>query len=279
MATKPIRDISKIKVIPYDFRSYGVTVRIDGTDAALIYDAAAVARRSLLGNLSTVRTSRFDHKFDLTSTKSGTYRIIQNGEYLASGRSRRKFLKFFDSIIRVSVGEYAVDRVFLHAGVVAWNGKAIVMPADSFQGKSTLVAALVRQGAVYYSDEFAVLDEDGLVHPFARPISLRTDDAKIKPYELSVEELGGEAGSSPAPVGLVLLTGYKPGAKWRPRILSSGSGVMAIMPFALSLRHQPEFSVKVLHNIASRAIIASGRRGSAELFARTLLKFVDKHVD
>jgi hypothetical protein len=264
---------------PFCLESYGVRVKIGGNDQALIDEAAKVANLSLLGNVEKIDGAQFDHVFELIRTRSGTYRLNQNDSYLASGRSRRKFLKFFDSIIRVSVGEYAVDRVFLHAGVVGWKGKAIVMPADSFQGKSTLVAELVRQGADYYSDEFAVLDAEGAVHPFARPISLRTRDAHVKPYEVRVEDLGGRAASSPIPVGMVLLTGYTEGARWRPKILSAGNGLMEIMPFALSIRQRPEFSLKVLHNVATRAIIASGRRGSAELFARTLLKFVDKHVD
>ena len=283
MASKPaeIKDLPEDihSIRPFCLRSYGVTARISGNDQALIDEAAAVANRSLLGDLEKIRGTRFDHEFEMIRTPGGTYRLNQNGNYLASGRSRRKFLNFFDSIIRVSVGEYAVDRVFLHAGVVGWKGKAIVMPADSFQGKSTLVAELVRQGADYYSDEFAVLDAEGTVHPFARPISLRTHDTSVKPYELSIEELGGRAATSPIPVGMVLLTGFTEGARWRPRILSAGNGLMMIMPFALSIRQRPEFSLKVLHNVATRAIIASGRRGSAELFARTLLKFVDKHVD
>jgi hypothetical protein len=282
MASKPsqVRQLPSGEgpIRPFLLRSYGVRVKIDGNDQSLIDDAAAVANRSLLGNLEKIDETRFDHEFLMVRTPGGTYRLDQNGNYLASGRSRHKFLKFFDSIIRVSVGEFAVDKVFLHAGVVGWNGKAIVMPADSFQGKSTLVAELVRQGADYYSDEFAVLDADGAVHPFARPISLRTHDIHVKPYEVNVEELGGRAATSPIPVGMVLLTGFKEGAKWRPKILSAGKGLMEIMPFALSIRHRPEFSLKVLHNITTRAIIASGRRGSAELFARTLLKFVDKHV-
>jgi hypothetical protein len=179
-------------------------------------------------------------------------------------------------MIRVTVGEHAVDRVFLHAGAVAWRGKAIVMPADSFLVNSTLVTELVRQGATYLSDEFAVLDESGLVHPFARDISRRTE--RYVPFELTVDEIGGIVETRPKPVGLILLTAYRAGAVWRPKILSPGNGVMRIMPFALSLNSRPEFSLKVLHKVSARAIIASGNRGSAELFARTLLNFVDKHV-
>ena len=68
------------------------------------------------------------------------------------------------------------------------------LPGHSFSGKSTLVAALVRAGAVYYSDEFAVLDPDGFVHPYAKALSL--DVAR------QVEELGGVAGDEPLPARL-----------------------------------------------------------------------------
>src|SRR5262249_38532870 len=54
------------------------------------------------------------------------------------------------------VANNAHNRVFVHAGVVGWQGRAILIPGKSYSGKSTLVAALLRCGATYYSDEFAV---------------------------------------------------------------------------------------------------------------------------
>ena len=262
-------------VRPYRFESYGVRVEITGNDQDLIDGAAETARTSLLGNVRRVRNGKFDHYFELNRTPGGTLVFIQNHKRISSGRSLKKFYKFFDSIIRVSVGEFAVDRVFLHAGVVGWKGKAIVFPADSFQGKSTLVAELVRNGASYYSDEFAVFDKDGLVHPFPRAISMR--DKRFMPYKLTVEDLNGTYGLEPIPVGMVILTRYEPDKKWRPKILSSGKGVLEMIPFTLPIRVRPDFSVQVLNKIASRATIASSIRGPAEEVAKTLLRFVDKH--
>ena len=59
------------------------------------------------------------------------------------------------------VAEQASRRVFVHAGAVGWNGRAIVLPGQTRSGKTTLVAALVRAGATYYSDEYAVIDTQG----------------------------------------------------------------------------------------------------------------------
>ena len=183
-------------------------------------------------------------------------------------------------MIRVSVGESAVGRIFLHAGVVGWRGKAILLPADSFRGKSTLVAELIRQGAVYYSDEFAVLDENGLVHPFVRPLSMREIiKGSCIDFELSPEKIGATVGREAIPVGLVLLTSYLEGARWSPKLLTPGKGILEMIPFAISLRIQPEFTMKVLNKVARNAIIASGSRSNAKKFAKTLLDFVDKHVN
>ena len=264
------------KIIPFDFESYGVFVRIESNVQEMVDAAERVLRVSLLNNVRTVRRKKFDLVFQLNRNKRGKRVVIQNGVEIAGGGTHRKFFKFFDSIIRVAIAERAVGLVFLHAGVVGWKGKAIIIPADSFKGKSTLVSELVRRGAEYYSDEFAIIDGDGLVHPFARRINRRTEDYKT--YELTVEDLGGTYGKVLIPVGFVLITEYRLNAKWSPKILRPGQGVLEMIPFTLCLRHRPDFSLEVLNNIASNAIIASSFRGTAEKFAKTLLDYIDKQV-
>lgn len=64
--------------------------------------------------------------------------------------------------------------LIFHAGVVATTEGAIMIPAQSGGGKSTLTAALMENGYRLLSDEFAILDMDshGLqAHP--RPVSLK----------------------------------------------------------------------------------------------------------
>ncbi|MEQ1605243.1 MAG: hypothetical protein ABL999_10275 [Pyrinomonadaceae bacterium] len=261
----------------FDFESYGVFVRIESNDAEAFSGATTVAHRSLLENVTEISSERFDHEFSLDRLANGDLMLVHNGVELGASDTSLKAFRFFDSILRVSVGEIAPDRVFLHAAVVGWKGKAIVMPADSFQGKSTLTTELVKHGAEYYSDDFAIIDRDAFVHPFPRRIAMRTED--FKTYDLGIEELGGIVGSEPIPVALVLLTRYDAQADWNPQIETAGSGVLKLIPFTLSIRNRPEFSVAVLHKLASRAIIVSSLRGSAERFAKTLLDFVDNHVN
>ena len=71
------------------------------------------------------------------------------------------------------MAEFARRRVFLHAGAVAWNGLGIVIPGGTMSGKTSLVRELLQAGALYYSDEYAVLDDLGRLHPYPQPLGVR----------------------------------------------------------------------------------------------------------
>lgn len=70
--------------------------------------------------------------------------------------------------------------LMFHAGVVARQGRAVMMPGLSGAGKSTLAAGLVASGWRLFSDEFALLrPETGMFHPYPRPISLKNRSIDI----------------------------------------------------------------------------------------------------
>jgi HprK-related kinase A len=122
-------------------------------------------------------------------------------------------------------------RLLLHAGVVEFGGRAVVMPALPGTGKSTLTAALAASGARLLSDEFGVVGlDDGLLHPLVRPVSLKNasidviagfaPDAVLGPRfpgtrKGTVAHLAPDAHShahrhTPAAPGLVLFPRYVP---------------------------------------------------------------------
>jgi hypothetical protein len=262
----------------HTFESYGVIVCLSSNDKRLLDDAIAVAERSLIGNLKArgpVNDEGAQH-FELIRSSRQYYQVYLNGMRISSGPTRWKFLKFFDGLLRVTVGEHSPQFVFIHAGVVAWNGRALLLPANSFDGKSTLVTELVKLGAVYYSDEFAIVDKEGLVHPFARPINRRTDDGKFIPYEIQLDEIGGAVGSRPIRCGMLLLTRFEKGSHFSPRHLSKGEAILELVNFALSVRVNPEFTFRVLNNLLEDAILLSGRRPEAKQFAKRILDLIDK---
>ena len=230
----------------------------------------------LAGNLGDSSSLDTSHRFTYEWNDDGLDSLYENGEWVSVLRDRKELLDILGTRVRLTVAEFASERVFVHAGVVAVDGRAIVIPGKSFSGKTTLVAELVRRGALYYSDEYAVFDKDGLVWPFPKCISIRseTGDSR-KQTDYPVEAFGGTAGTEPLPVGMVLLTGYKPNAKWRPRILSSGKGLIEIIRDTIPIRNDPTFTLSVLNQVVQNSVIVKSPRGDVSESADRILEFFE----
>ena len=78
--------------------------------------------------------------------------------------------------LHATVPKGSRDFVFLHAGSVARDGGALVLPAAMDAGKSSLVVALLELGFGYLSDELGAIDPvTGRAYPFPKRISLDED--------------------------------------------------------------------------------------------------------
>jgi hypothetical protein len=194
--------------------------------------------------------------------------VERDGADLAPAVALDLALDVFDAQLRIHIASNARGWIFVHAGVVSVAGRAIVIPGASFTGKTTLVAALVRAGAVYYSDEYAVLDEEGLVHPYPRPLSIRENGVGI---DHDVSAFGGVAGVDPIPVGTVLVTRYRPGAVWQPSPLSHGRGALALISHAFSVQERSEEVVRAITRSVQDALVVEGDRGEAADLAAALV--------
>ena len=152
-----------------------------------------------------------DRLYSLRAATTGRSTAVRSFNLLYAGPARlartkalEELFEPLESDLQMFVAEWARRRVFVHAGVVGWRGQAIVIPGMSFSGKSTLVAALVRAGATYYSDEYAVFDARGRVHPFPTPLTL-VDDHSVRAKKCPVDIPGCRIGTKPLPVGLVVV--------------------------------------------------------------------------
>jgi hypothetical protein len=189
---------------------------------------------------------------------------------LARGMDFGQVLDAFESDLHLYVAESARRRTFIHAGVVGWKNRAIIIPGRSFSGKTTLVAELVRAGATYYSDEYAVIDARGRVHPYSRPLSIRAE-GEFKGVKHSIESLGGAPGVKPLQARLVVVSQYRPGARWRPRELSEGQGALALLANTVAARRQPETALATIQRVVSGARIINSARGEARQVAEAIL--------
>ena len=165
---------------------------------------------------------------------------------------------------------HAPDRTFLHAGVVAWQGRAIVFPGFSCAGKTTLVAELVKLGALYYSDEYALLDATGMVHPYARDLHLR-EPGRPKRKILPVMDLPGKAAVAPTSVRQIVITEFAEGAHWNPEPLTAGVAILEMLRHSIPAKRKPTEVIATLSAVMRTAQAWRSVRGDARATAELLL--------
>lgn len=205
-----------------------------------------------------------------TETDTETEREGEGGgELVRSSDSTAHRLHALDSEIRSAIALAAPGLVFVHAGVVAVDGQAIVLPGLSMAGKTTLVAALVRAGATYLSDEYAVLAADGLVHPYPRRLSVRGPGGR---REVPVSDIGGRAADGPVPVALVASLTYHPDATWSVCPTGAADGAEALIANAVAARTRPTEVLRAAGIVARAATHLAGERGDAAVAADALLR-------
>lgn len=275
---KPPAVTSKEPTDRFALETYGVRVGVRCDRADVLQDV----RNGLLsvlpeGKYREIPYSMSRERFIIGKNKEHEYVFYRGRRKISATGNRLHFLRYLESMVRITIAEKAKDVVFVHAGVIAWNGVAIVIPARSHAGKTTLVAELVRLGAEYYSDEYAVLDAEGFVHPYLKPLSMRRP-GENEQTDTSVEEIGGIEGRERRSVGLVLVTSFEQDARWDPVRLTAGMGVIEMLPHAIPASFNPEFTLNVLNKIANRAIILKIIRGEASDFAPKLLNYLENTV-
>lgn len=263
----------------FSITSFGVRLGVRTTDPALL---PALEKVLPPGWKPSARPS-VPHLYSLVAggpgDRKGTRRlwVLYDGWVrVARHRELDPVLESLESLLRATVAEESPRRVFVHAGVVGWKGKAIVIPGRSFSGKTTLVSELVRAGASYYSDEYAVIDAHGRVHPFHSPMSIRVPGSYAG-TDHHAEALGGRNGSKPLRIGLVVASEFKaPGVKWRPTRPSPAEGALLMIANTVSARRAPEKALATLREALRGAVVLKGKRGEASEMVASLLTEAQK---
>jgi 2-oxoglutarate-Fe(II)-dependent oxygenase superfamily protein len=202
-----------------------------------------------------------------------TYDVLCGDDVRLRDGTEDEVIEWLRAEIDATVAVRSPVALFIHAGVVGWRGRAIVMPGRSMTGKSTLVAALVRHGATYYSDEFAVLADDGRVHPYARPPVLR--DRRMPGSDTFSESIGLD----PLPVSLIVSAPFTEGASWAPEAVRGVRAVLPIIDNTLLARVEPQRMLRISALLAPTVVTLQGARPDAEIVAPKILEYLDDLLD
>ena len=239
-------------------RAYGVGFRLRANSARLLELAV---QRSPYGSEPGGIPGAFE--FVLTENDA-RYRLERNGSLVTEQKNLTRVLGRLGRELMVHVADMAPEFVFVHAGVVGWQGGALVLPGPSFAGKTTLVSALVRAGATYYSDEYASVDENGWVHPYARELQVRKP-GRYAQKGVPVGVFGGHSGVCALPVSTIAFCQYSADAAWSPEAMSPGLTVLELLRHTIPVQRTPQRVLAVLAAMVGGAsAIRSGRGDAAE---------------
>jgi hypothetical protein len=72
---------------------------------------------------------------------------------------------------------------------------------------------------------------------------------------------------------------YQPGARWQPRPISAGKGLLELMNHTVPARSRPELALNILQQLLPRARHLKGVRGEAEETAAALLQSLSPATD
>jgi hypothetical protein len=260
------------------FEVHGARIGVRGSDAvacALLGEALAAA---LPHGARTLSGEDLDAVCTLRSAlgRESSLHLSIDGEIVRALTDPAELAVELGAALDFAVAQHATERVFLHAGVVAWQGVAIVIPGRSLTGKTTLVSALVRAGATLYSDEFAPIDQHGRVWPHDRPLSVRAPGSTGRGRPVSSQELGIERGTEPVPVGLVVHTRHVPGATWRPVELDEAEGLLPLLDNAVVATTDPRRAMSFLAPVTAGARVLGGPRGDADEAAAQILQLLGR---
>lgn len=196
--------------------------------------------------------------------------VVRDGATALEATDTDRVFAWLCQDIENTVARTSHEKLFVHAGVVGWRGVAIVVLGRSFAGKSTLVAELVRRGAVYFSDEFAVLDDEGLVHPYRRPLVLRGETEACPNLRLL-----RNPHEPPLPIGLIVAGSYQPGSAWRPIVQRGARATLPLIDGCVRGREESARLLRIAARVTPNLVTLQGPRPDASDVAAELLDLVD----
>jgi hypothetical protein len=151
----------------------------------------------------------------------------------------------------------------VHAGAVLWHERALLFPGVTHAGKSALVAELLYRGATYYSDEYALIDAEGYVHPYPRPLLVR--DGRGMQHPVLAQKLNASIGDAPAPIGKIFALTYEPNSEWNVALMSQGEALVTLLRNTPhTFRESPGMTSIFLRAVSGVECFAGSRGDAAE---------------
>jgi hypothetical protein len=261
----------------YQLLSTHVAIYIDDDE---VRDAAGQV-------LAQFTTSSTGGRSVLVEREGSGYRGTIDGKPFFRATDARACVTFLVWRLNELVAETRTDRLIVHASAAGIDGQALLFPGHSGAGKSTLVAALVRAGCSYISDELAVIPiGTSLVEPYPRAITLeqgtwaafpeledrvvRAVDQWFVPPDRLRE---GCVSPAPLPIAGIIFPQATPGAPTSVRSLDRGKALVRVARQGVNLAaHGPPGFHTLARIVRDARICSEMTAGAVEAAADAVLE-------
>ena len=210
----------------------------------------------------------------------GRFSVADDGAAPVAGLARQDLPTFImEAVVRGLVKDLRTA-VALHAGAVAYNGKAALIAGPTGAGKSSLVAWLIGNGFDYLSDEIALLlAGEATILGLPRALVLKPGSAEkvlALPTYLGAGLLAAgehvmvrprfvEPGEArPQPCGLIVFPHYEAGAEPRVESIGPAQTALRLVGTNLNARNLSDGGFRALTGLARQVPAVTLRYGGFE---------------
>ena len=219
------------------------------------------------------RPASEDLLFAVTNSAStGCFQLVLNGSGVHDDAPEQQVFSTLQRIVDAAIIRRVNGRAFIHAAVVVYRGAGVLLSGSSRSGKTTLAAELIARGAQYASDEFAVVDEQGIVYPWPRPLMVRRPNAG--PHPVLASELGAQVRRTPVRASWIFFLRHTNTAAVHVRSLSRAETVMRLLQNTPNVLQENPGILRNFLSVCRDGNGFEGVRGEAPNAAEQLLRFI-----
>jgi HprK-related kinase A len=201
------------------------------------------------------------------------YLINGGGEKMFTVKEDKELLPHVEWAVNWQIVRQLAAYLQVHAGVVERNGNGFIFPGTPGSGKTTLCAGLISRGWRYLCDEFALIDEEGDLHPYPKALCVkqgsfdvmaRLDLPRLCPRQykkgrkglvtyLGPTELKVDVNGRPCPLRYVVFPAYTQGAEPRLTPIPRGEAVFLLRQLTFNFQDFGQEALRILTRSVQRA--------------------------
>lgn len=263
-------------------KTLGIGIRIRCKDSGL--------REILTRNFRAMQTKAIvepDLDYTVERTSSGSITLHRDGLLPVRARMEGEFVYNLEHDVVIELQRRRRDLYFLHAAALEFNGKGLILVAQSGHGKSTTAWGLVHAGFRYMSDELAPIAPSSLkIHPYPHAICLKKIPPQSHPlpgnvvrteraFHIPTTSIPTGVWKRPIPIQVACFVRYDPQAR-TPSVDSIGPGEAGARLYANALNPLAHRSsglteaARIARSCRSFRVSTADLRQSAELIQKLM---------